>query len=429
MAQRSKAGRLASSAPFKILMSFLAVILAGTVLLKLPVSIREGASLSWFDSLFVSTSAVCVTGLTPVILADVFTPVGFFFIALLVQVGGLSFATFAAAFLLFLRRKASSTLIVESYGVATKNWKNLVKVTMGITFTVELLGTIVLFLFFYPYFGSAVPTLGHAAFIAVSAFNNAGFDTFGTSLVTFNDNAGILVTVALLIILGGLGFLVYADLIDSRARKFSIQTKAVVLTTVLLIVFGTLGFWVTGDIDLANSFFQSVTARTAGFESVPQVEQGHYILFLTVILMFIGASPGSTGGGVKTTSFFTAVKASFSLLLGRNPKAFKREISSDSIMKAFFVIIISVLLVALATLLLTITDPQFTSDKLLYEVVSAYATVGLTMGVTPSVSFAGKIILILMMFLGRVGFMTIISAFARKRSESARYIEEKVIIG
>ena len=192
MAQRSKAGRLASSAPFKILMSFLAVILAGTVLLKLPVSIREGASLSWFDSLFVSTSAVCVTGLTPVILADVFTPVGFFFIALLVQVGGLSFATFAAAFLLFLRRKASSTLIVESYGVATKNWKNLVKVTMGITFTVELLGTIVLFLFFYPYFGSAVPTLGHAAFIAVSAFNNAGFDTFGTSLVTFNDNAGIL---------------------------------------------------------------------------------------------------------------------------------------------------------------------------------------------------------------------------------------------
>ena len=150
---------------------------------------------------------------------------------------------------------------------------------------------------------------------------------------------------------------------------------------------------------------------------------------LTIILMFIGASPGSTGGGVKTTSFFTAVKASFSLLLGRNPKAFKREISSDSIMKAFFVIIISVLLVALATLLLTITDPQFTSDKLLYEVVSAYATVGLTMGVTPSVSFAGKIILILMMFLGRVGFMTIISAFARKRSESARYIEEKVIIG
>ena len=428
MAQRSRAGRLASSAPFKILMSFLAVILAGTVLLKLPVSIREGASLSWFDSLFVSTSAVCVTGLTPVILADVFTPVGFFFIALLVQVGGLSFATFAAAFLLFLRRKASSTLIVESYGVATKNWKNLVKVTMGITFTVELLGTIVLFLFFYPYFGSAVPTLGHAAFIAVSAFNNAGFDTFGTSLVTFNDNAGILVTVALLIILGGLGFLVYADLIDSRARKFSIQTKAVVLTTVLLIVFGTLGFWVTGDIDLANSFFQSVTARTAGFESVPQVEQGHYILFLTVILMFIGASPGSTGGGIKTTTFFVVVLTFASIIRRTNPVAFKRRISGESVNKAFAVFLISICIVCLSSLALMAIEEEVNPLFLIYEVVSAYATVGLSCALTPSLTLLSRGILIVLMFVGRVGPLTIAGLVDRKR-ESVNYIEESMNIG
>ena len=428
MAQRSKAGRLASSAPFKILMSFLAVILAGTVLLKLPVSIREGASLSWFDSLFVSTSAVCVTGLTPVILADVFTPVGFFFIALLVQVGGLSFATFAAAFLLFLRRKASSTLIVESYGVATKNWKNLVKVTMGITFTVELLGTIVLFLFFYPYFGSAVPTLGHAAFIAVSAFNNAGFDTFGTSLVTFNDNAGILVTVALLIILGGLGFLVYADLIDSRARKFSIQTKAVVLTTVLLIVFGTLGFWVTGDIDLANSFFQSVTARTAGFESVPQVEQGHYILFLTVILMFIGASPGSTGGGIKTTTFFVVVLTFASIIRRTNPVAFKRRISGESVNKAFAVFLISICIVCLSSLALMAIEEEVNPLFLIYEVVSAYATVGLSCALTPSLTLLSRGIIIVLMFVGRVGPLTIAGLVDRKR-ESVNYIEESMNIG
>ena len=428
MAQRSKAGRLASSAPFKILMSFLAVILAGTVLLKLPVSIREGASLSWFDSLFVSTSAVCVTGLTPVILADVFTPVGFFFIGLLVQVGGLSFATFAAAFLLFLRRKASSTLIVESYGVATKNWKNLVKITMGITFTVELLGTIVLFLFFYPYFGSAVPTLGHAAFIAVSAFNNAGFDTFGTSLVTFNDNAGILVTVALLIILGGLGFLVYADLIDSRARKFSIQTKAVVLTTVLLIVFGTLGFWVTGDIDLANSFFQSVTARTAGFESVPQVEQGHYILFLTVILMFIGASPGSTGGGIKTTTFFVVVLTFASIIRRTNPVAFKRRISGESVNKAFAVFLISICIVCLSSLALMAIEEEVNPLFLIYEVVSAYATVGLSCALTPSLTLLSRGILIVLMFVGRVGPLTIAGLVDRKR-ESVNYIEESMNIG
>ncbi|MBO8436613.1 MAG: potassium-transporting ATPase subunit KdpA, partial [Spirochaetes bacterium] len=183
------------------------------------------------------------------------------------------------------------------------------------------------------------------------------------------------------------------------------------------------------DIDWKNAFFQSVTTRTAGYFSYDQSILPPAGVVLTIILMFIGASPGSTGGGVKTTSFFTAVKASFSLLLGRNPTAFKREISGESVMKAFFVIIISVLLVAAATTLISITDPEFTSDKILYEVVSAYATVGLTMGITPSISTPGKLILIIMMFLGRVGFMTIITSFARRRQTGARYIEEKVIIG
>ena len=251
-------------------------------------------------------------------------------------------------------------------------------------------------------------------------------------MMKWNDNPVALITIALLIALGGLGFILYNDIIEHvrNKKKITVHTKIVLSTTIFLIAAGTVLFRIVlPGIDWKNAFFQSVTTRTAGYFSYDQTMLTPAGVALTIILMFIGASPGSTGGGVKTTSFFTAVKASFSLLLGRNPKAFKREISSDSIMKAFFVIIISVLLVALATLLLTITDPQFTSDKLLYEVVSAYATVGLTMGVTPSVSFAGKIILILMMFLGRVGFMTIISAFARKRSESARYIEEKVIIG
>ena len=183
------------------------------------------------------------------------------------------------------------------------------------------------------------------------------------------------------------------------------------------------------DVDWKNAFFQSVTTRTAGYFSYDQTALPPAGVALTIILMFIGASPGSTGGGTKTTSFFTAVKASFSLLLGRNPVAFKREINQESVMKAFFVIIISLLLVSIATMILTITDPQFNADRLLYEVVSAYATVGLTMGITPSISIPGKIVLIIMMFLGRVGFMTIISAFAQRRSAGARYLEEKVIIG
>ena len=177
------------------------------------------------------------------------------------------------------------------------------------------------------------------------------------------------------------------------------------------------------------SFFQSVTTRTAGYFSYDQTTLPPAGVILTIVLMFIGASPGSTGGGVKTTSIFTALKATFSLLLGRKTTAFRREISNESVMKAFFVIIISVLLLAVATLILSMTDPEFTSDKLLYEAVSAYATVGLTMGVTPYISFAGKIVLIILMFLGRVGFMTIISAFASRKSSQVNLIEEKIIIG
>ena len=208
------------------------------------------------------------------------------------------------------------------------------------------------------------------------------------------------------------------------------HTKIVLSTTLFLIVSGTVLFKIIlPDVDWKNAFFQSVTTRTAGYFSYDQSTLTPAAIALTIILMFIGASPGSTGGGVKTTSFYTAVKASFSLLLGRNPVSHKREISSESIMKAFFVIIISVLLVALASFLLMITDPQFGADEILYETVSAYATVGLTMGITPYISSAGKIILIIMMYLGRVGFMTIISAFARRRLSGARYMEEKVIIG
>ena len=385
-------------APFRILVSFLGVILTGTVLLKLPVSIQDGVDLSWFDSLFVATSAVCVTGLTPVILADTFTPTGFFFVALLVQVGGLSFATFAAAFLIFLRRKASGNLIVESYGVATKNWRSLIKVTMLITFLFELAGTALLFLFYSPYVDGALATLGHAAFTAVSAFNNAGFDTFGTSMIGFND------------------------------KKFSIQTKAVVITTLFLIVAGTLGFFLTGQMDLLNSFFQSVTARTAGFESVPQVEQSSYTLFLTVILMFIGASPGSTGGGIKTTTFFVIVLTFVSVIRRAHPVAFKRRVAAESVNKAFAVFMISIVIVCMCSLVLMGLEEDVDPLFLLYEVVSAYATVGLSCSLTPSLRVASRAILIVLMFVGRVGPLTIAGLVDRKR-ERVRYLEENMNIG
>ena len=434
--QRPQGNRRWSLTPFRVIMfGFAGIILLGALLLMLPIASRTGEVTPFIDTLFTATSAVCVTGLIVYDTATHWTLFGQTVIILLIQIGGLGYAVVAVLIIRLASGRIdafSGNLLRDSWGADHRvGTKRILTVALSITGIFEFIGAISLFTVFSPHY-----PLGRAIYLSVfhsvSAFNNAGFDLFSDSMMKWNDNPVALITIALLIALGGLGFILYNDIIEHvrNKKKITVHTKIVLSTTIFLIAAGTVLFRIVlPGIDWKNAFFQSVTTRTAGYFSYDQTMLTPAGVALTIILMFIGASPGSTGGGVKTTSFFTAVKASFSLLLGRNPKAFKREISSDSIMKAFFVIIISVLLVALATLLLTITDPQFTSDKLLYEVVSAYATVGLTMGVTPSVSFAGKIILILMMFLGRVGFMTIISAFARKRSESARYIEEKVIIG
>ena len=419
----------------KLALGFMLLIAIGALLLYLPISHQDGVDVKFIDALFVSTSAICVTGLTPVDISQTLSVFGSTVLMLLIQIGGLGYAVVAVLIIRLASGRIdafSGNLLRDSWGADHRvGTKRILTVALSITGIFEFIGAISLFTVFSPHY-----PLGRAIYLSVfhsvSAFNNAGFDLFSDSMMKWNDNPVALITIALLIALGGLGFILYNDIIEHvrNKKKITVHTKIVLSTTIFLIAAGTVLFRIVlPGIDWKNAFFQSVTTRTAGYFSYDQTMLTPAGVALTIILMFIGASPGSTGGGVKTTSFFTAVKASFSLLLGRNPKAFKREISSDSIMKAFFVIIISVLLVALATLLLTITDPQFTSDKLLYEVVSAYATVGLTMGITPSISIPGKIVLIIMMFLGRVGFMTIISAFAQRRSAGARYLEEKVIIG
>ena len=420
----------------QLALGFLSVITIGALLLLLPVSQNEGENLKAIDALFISTSAVCVTGLTPVDISAVLSPFGTTVMMLLIQIGGLGYAVIAVIIIRLTSGKldlSSRNLLRDSFGAdhRVQVWK-LLFTAVAVTAAAELIGAVFLFIGFSGHGYSIGRTIYLALFHSVSAFNNAGFDLFSTSLLGWNDSPLVLITIALLIIAGGLGFLLYSNLFSFllKKKKISLHTKIVLTSTLFLVISGTILFrFILPGIDWKNAFFQSVTTRTAGYFSYDQTTLPPAGVALTIILMFVGASPGSTGGGVKTTSMFTAIKATFSLLLGKKTTAFKREISQESVMKAFFVIIISILLVLGGTLILSITDPEFTMDKLLYETVSAYATVGLTMGITPYISFAGKIVLIALMFLGRVGFMTIISAFARKRSESARYIEEKVIIG
>lgn len=420
----------------QLALGFLSVITIGALLLLLPVSQNEGENLKAIDALFISTSAVCVTGLTPVDISAVLSPFGTTVMMLLIQIGGLGYAVIAVIIIRLTSGKldlSSRNLLRDSFGAdhRVQVWK-LLFTAVAVTAAAELIGAVFLFIGFSDHGYSIGRTIYLALFHSVSAFNNAGFDLFSTSLLGWNDSPLVLITIALLIIAGGLGFLLYSNLFSFllKKKKISLHTKIVLTSTLFLVFSGTILFrFILPGIDWKNAFFQSVTTRTAGYFSYDQTTLPPAGVALTIILMFVGASPGSTGGGVKTTSMFTAIKATFSLLLGKRTTAFKREISQESVMKAFFVIIISILLVLGGTLILSITDPEFTMDKLLYETVSAYATVGLTMGITPYISFAGKIVLIALMFLGRVGFMTIISAFAVRRPSQVTLIEEKIIIG
>ena len=419
----------------KLALGFMLLIAIGTLLLYMPFSHQEGVDVSLIEALFISTSAICVTGLTPLDISATLSLFGSIVLMLLIQIGGLGYAVIAVIIIRLASGRidaSTGNLLRDSLGADHRiETRRLLKVALSITASFELIGALLLFGPFSAVHGAARGAY-LALFHSVSAFNNAGFDLFSDSMMKWNGNPLVLITIASLIAFGGLGFILYNDLITHirHKGKISVHTKIVLTTTAALIIIGTLLFrLILPGVDWKNAFFQSVTTRTAGYFSYDQSALPPAGIALTIALMFIGASPGSTGGGVKTTSFFTAVKAAFSLLLGRNPTAFRREISGESVMKAFFVIIISMLLVAAATFIISITDPDFTLDQILYETVSAYATVGLTMGITPYVSIPGKIVLIVMMFLGRVGFMTIITAFARRRQSAARYLEEKVIIG
>ncbi len=418
----------------KLAGGFLAIIIAGTILLSLPISHKAGADVSILDAAFVSTSAVCVTGLTPIDIQTSLSLFGTTVLMLLIQCGGLGYAVLAVMFIRIASRGldlSDRSLLRDSLGADPKiGTKRLFNTALGVTFSIEAIGAVLLFIAFsreYP-----IPRAIYLGiFHSVSAFNNAGFDLFTTSLIGWNDSILVLVTIALLIVAGGLGFIFYQEVLSNAGRKrLSLHVKIVASMTLFLIIAGTILFaLLMPELDLKNAFFQSVTTRTAGFFSFDQLTLPSSAVLLSIFLMFVGASPGSTGGGVKTTSMFAAILGAFSLLLGRKPQAFRRTIDSESVNKAFFLIIISVLFISGTFFLLTITEPEVQPLNLLFETVSAYATVGLTIGVTPTLSVPGKLLIMLAMFCGRVGLMTIITAFARKGRGEVKYIEEKVAIG
>ncbi len=418
-----------------IALGFAGVILLGTILLLLPISANPGVTVRPVDALFTSTSAVCVTGLIAIDTADYFSVFGRTVVALLIQIGGLGITSIGVAFILLARKKVGlkeRVLVREALNLNTlQGVVRLVKSIMIMTLCFEGAGMLLSYVVFsqdYP----PLPALGISAFHSVAAFNNSGFDILGgyRNLIPYRDNALLNLTTCGLIIFGGLGFYVIREVLHKRSwRNLSMNTKIVLTMTVSLLVIGTVLLKLTDDVTWLGAFFQSTSARTAGFSTYSIGEFTAAGQFVLIMLMFIGASPGSTGGGIKTTTAFTLLKSLLAFSTNRDCTAFRRKIHHESIMKAFTVTIMAAIVVCFMTLMICIIEPQLTFMQVLFEVVSGFGTVGLSTGITPHLADMSKILLCLTMFIGRVGPLTMASIWVYKASSNLSYAEERVTIG
>lgn len=436
-----------------VVFSFLAVIGTGTLLLSLPRATVAGG-IHPIDALFTSTSATCVTGLIVMNTGADFTRFGQGVIMALIQIGGLGLMSFTAFFSTILGIRVNRkevALYSRAYEADTINTvRRLLIYTLLATLLIELLGFALLYQTWSPGFPDKSELMFSSAFHSVSAFCNAGYSLNSTSMEAYTGSVGTNLIISTLIILGGLGFIVLMNLTSFRFKpkkgkprsRLTLQTKLVLVVSAILIAFGWLaitplewnhsfeqaglGF---GEKVMAG-YFQSVTTRTAGFNTTPIGNMLPGTLFVMIVLMFIGASPGSTGGGIKTSTFAVIVLNFWANLRGRNHvEAFKREIPTDVTRQALAVLVGAVIFCVLGFFLLLLFEDQPPLD-LLFETVSAYATVGLSTGVTPHLSYAGRLVIILLMFAGRVGPLSLGLAIGRKHIEGRyRYPEGRISIG
>lgn len=439
--------------PVQILaLGFATVILIGGILLALPISSQDGNPTPFIDSLFTATSATCVTGLVTVDTGTHWNLFGQIVIILLIQTGGLGFMTFASFFAVMLGKRISlreRLVMQEAYNAF--NLQGLVKLmlyVMGITLSIEGIGGILLSTQFVKDYGWA-KGIYFGFWHSISAFCNAGFDLIGgfRSITGYAENPVVVLTIGGLIVLGGLGFIVIVEVLHTRSlRKLSLHSKVVISVTTILILGGAILFFIFEHNNpctmgpqslkgkILSSIFASITPRTAGYNSISTTDMTMAGKFLTVILMFIGASPGSTGGGIKTTTAMLIFMTVIAVIKGReDTEMFKKKINKSLIYRAISITAISFTLVVLVTMILSITQKgEFSFLAYLYEATSAFGTVGLTMGLTPSLTSIGKVAVLLTMYAGRVGPLTLALAFAHKQkisSSAIKYPEDKILVG
>ena len=419
-----------------IALGFAAVILLGSILLMLPCSIQDGVTVRYIDALYTSTSAVCVTGLIAVDAGDTFTPLGQFFLGMLIQVGGLGVTAVGAGVILAMGKKVNMkgrNIIREAMNLDSgKGTVRFIQSVFLTTITFELVGAALSFIVFvqdYP----PLHALGISLFHSVAAFNNSGFDILGNfqNLIPYQDDVLLNLVTCGLIFFGGIGFLVIREIVTKRFhwRKFSMHTKVVLTVSAALIVSGTVLLWLTEDVTLLGAFFHSVSARTAGFSTYSLDNFSNAGLFVLTVLMFIGASPGSTGGGIKTSTFFVLLQGIKSAATNKSEKAFRYAIPVDAFRKAAVITLIALGVVITGTYLMVIMEPDITLMDALFEVTSAFGTVGLSTGITSGLSDGSKILSIITMYIGRLGPLTIASLWYFSRGERASYPDGNISIG
>ncbi len=431
-----------------IIVSFASIILIGSFLLYLPYSSAGGNRIRYIDALFTSTSAVCVTGLVVVDTGSTFSLIGQIFIMLLIQAGGIGIMTIAAFIQVSLGsemslygRFSTAALLDQSN---LRDLYTIIKSIVAITFVVEAIGVIMFYPFFTGVFGNSGRALYYSLFHSVSAFCNAGFSLFSDSFMNSTGNIWANFVLIFLIVTGGLGFTVLLNLTKRVAKgkreRISVQTRMVLISTFSFIVLGALLFYffekdnVLRNFDPVNKFlasvFQSVTTRTAGFNTVDTGKLRPITLFVMSIFMFIGASPGSTGGGIKTTTVFILILSIITILRDqRFNTIFKRRIPYQVVNRAFAILVSAIILVLLTIILLGLSQ-KMPFISLYFESISAFGTVGLSTGITPHLTDFGKIIIMITMFAGRIGPLTMVLAI--KNVQSTRlvtYPEERVMVG
>jgi trk system potassium uptake protein TrkH len=439
---------LTGNPPVTLMLSFLLVIIFGTILLMLPVSSKLNTVTPFMDALFTATSATCVTGLVVVDTGTHFSFFGQMVLLMLIQIGGLGIMTISTVFAIILGQRINLKLENIMYQVVGGSYAvnvfQLLKSIVLVTLVIESVGTLLLFARFAQDF-QPMEALFLSLFHAVSAFCNAGFSPLGNNLVSYVDSLAVNLVITALIIAGGLGFSVIIDLQHhalkkDRARKLNLHTKIVLVTTAFLLVLGFTVFYLAeynGAMRgfsihrrILSSWFQSVTLRTAGFNTIDLSQIGKASVLISIVLMFIGASPGSTGGGIKTTSFAVLTLSVISLLKGkRHISVFKRRIHEYNFREATGLIMLSITIILVVLFFLMLVEPH-AFDKLLFEAVSAFGTVGLTLGITPQLTVIGKLLITILTYVGRIGPLTMIYAFStRAKQININYAEEKIPIG